>query len=151
MDLTSNKIVVIILISIVAYVVLKLIFRAVYKMKPYQELASSKPSIALLPKYKTEVTLADELVDSVALQKKLASIGFKKSLEKDGRVYFVRGHILGGATLSINHIKMKLGFKSLQKNRSEITLESCGQIAFDTGDCWNFLTELSQKLEKNIK
>jgi len=144
MDLTPKMIVVVMLIFIVAWVVLKLIFRVAYKMKPYREMVATKPLIALLPKYKAEVALADELADSVALEKKLASFGFKKSSEQDGRIYFVRGHILGGFSFSIKHIKMKLSFKSLQNGKSEITLESCVPIALDTGDCWTFLTELSQ-------
>jgi hypothetical protein len=150
MDLTPNMIVVLMLIFIVAYVVLKLIFRVAYKMKPYREMVAIKPSIVLLPKYKAEVTLADELVDSVALEKRLASFGFKKSSEEDGRTYFVRGHILGGFSFSIKHVRLKLGFKSLQNGKSEITLESGVPIAFDTGDCWTFLTELSEKLGKDI-
>ena len=150
MDLTPNMIVVLMLIFIAALAVLKLIFMVVYKLKPYREMAATKASIALLPKYKAEVTLADELADSVVLEKKLASFGFKKSSEKDGRIYFVRGHMLGGFSFSIKYIKLKLSFKNLQNGKSEITLESSSPIALDTGDCWAFLTELSEKLEKKI-
>jgi len=150
MDKTLILFVVLMSITIVLVLAIVLIVKVVYKRMPYRKIATKKPSLALLPKYKTEVTLADELVDSVALEKRLASFGFKKSLEKDGRTYFVRGSTLGDFSFSIKHIKVKLGFKNLQQNRSEITLESGSPIALDTGDCWTFLTELSQKLEKNV-
>lgn len=130
---------------IISVAVALVILTVVYKMIPYSELTATKPSIALFPKYKTEVTLAADLADPAALEKKLASFGFKKSAEKDGRIYFVRGHILGD--FSIKLAKIRLGFKNLQNNRSEVTLEASWVAAFDTGDCWTFLTELSQKLE----
>ena len=133
---------------IVTVVVVLAIFTMVYKWIPYSELMETKPSLALLPKYKTEVTLAGDLADAVALEKKLASYGFKKASEKDGKTYFVRGHILGD--FSIKLAKIRLGFKSLPNSRSEITLEASWFMAFDTGDCWTFLAELSQKLQRNI-
>jgi hypothetical protein len=151
MDLTPTMIVVLMLVFIVAWAVLKLTFMVVCKLKPFREMTARKPRLALLPKYKTEVALDDGLVDPITLEKKLASFGFQKSSEKDGKIYFVRGSILGGFSFSIKHIKIKLSFKSLQNRKSEITLEGSKPIAFDTGDCWSFLTELSEKLEKNIQ
>ena len=129
----------------ILYVLLAwVVITVLYKVIPYSELSATKPSVALLPKYKTEVTLAADLADPAALEKKLVSFGFKKSSEKDGKIWFVRGHVLGD--ISIELVKIKLGFKSLQSNRSEVTLEASWLILFDTGDCWTFLTELSQKL-----
>ncbi len=130
-----------ILVVLVAWVVITVL----YKVIPYSELSATKPSVALLPKYKIEVTLADDLADADALEERLVSFGFKKYSEKEGKAYFVRGHILGD--ISIDLVKIKLGFKSLQNNKSEVTLEASWLILFDTGDSWTFLTELSRKLE----
>jgi len=150
MDLTPNMIVVLMLIFIVAGVVLMLVVGVVCKLIPYREMAATKPRVVFFPKYKTEVVLADEWMDPIALEKKLASFGFQKSSEKEGRVYFVRGHILGDFSFSIKHVRLKLGFKSLLNNKSEVTLEARGGMLLDTGDCWTFLTELSEKFGKDI-
>ena len=46
-------------------------------------------------------------------------------------------------------MKIKLGITPLESHRFEITLQAGWLVAFDTGDLWTFITELSSKLETN--
>ena len=116
-----------------------------YKMLPHRSLGGRKPFIAIMPKYKTLVTLPDELLAIEKLSEKLGEYGFSLKSEADGNSKFTRGHILGD--ISIKLAKVNLNVIKPVGNQSEFTVEAGWVVGFDTGDFWKFLTELKQKIE----
>ena len=131
-------------IKIIIAVAIGLIaFTLVYKLIPYRRVGNSKPPIAFLPKYVKDIRLN---LNQEELEAKLANFGFKKSSSKNGITYFQRGSLLGD--FSVKLLKIKLGVAEPKNGMSEITLEAGWIVAFDTGDFWIFITELSTKLEE---
>ncbi|NES24739.1 MAG: hypothetical protein F6K41_38970, partial [Symploca sp. SIO3E6] len=79
------------------------------------------------------------------LEKILASQGFQPIGKKNGRAYFTRGSVLGD--ISIKLAKIRVGVKEQTDGQSELTVEASWIVAFDTGDFWQFTSELAGKLE----
>lgn len=125
-------------VALVAMIILTL----VYRVLPYRLASDKKPSIALLPKYKKHISTSLMHSD---LEGKLAQYGFKKLGSKNDTIYFTRGALLGD--FSVKLMKIKLGVTPLEPYKFEITLQAGWLVAFDTGDFWTFITELSRKLE----
>jgi len=118
------------------------VFTLAYKFAPYRSAGEKKPVIALFPKYRKRIQVKytpDEL------ESRLTSCGFSKSGVNNKITYYYRGSLLGD--FSIKLIKVKLGVSEPENGMSDITLEASWVVAFDTGDLWTFITEISNKLE----
>jgi hypothetical protein len=131
---------------IIIVVVVVVAFTLSYKLVPYRQLSGKKPTLALFPKYQTEVNWASSDLTLTEIEQKLADFGFKKSKMENEVTLFQRGHLLGD--FSVKLMKVKCGVSAPKRGKSTITLEAGWMAAFDTGDFWTFLTELKQKLER---
>lgn len=131
-----------IIIAVVAVVALTMS----YKLVPYRQLSGKKPTLAIFPKYRTEVNWASSDLTLMEIEKKLEESGFRKSKAENEVTFFQRGHLLGD--FSVKLMKVKCGISTPRRNMSTLTLEAGWVAAFDTGDFWTFLTELKQELEK---
>jgi hypothetical protein len=118
------------------------VFTLAYKFVPYRTPGKTKPLIALLPKYRKRIRIE---CTANELESRLASYGFSDSGTTNGITYYHRGSLLGDFSTKL--IKVKLGIAELEDGMSDITMEASWVVAFDTGDFWSFITELSSKLE----
>lgn len=113
-----------------------------YQTIPYRLVSNRKPPIAILPKYKNNITTKLSISE---LEVQLKNHGFEKIGTKNNTIYFTRGALLGD--FSVKVMKIKLGITPLGSYKFEITLQAGWLVAFDTGDFWTFIIELSKKLE----
>ena len=127
------------IISVLAAVVL---ITVLYKLAPFREAEGSKPLFVLLPKYKKQVRHSKS---NAELESELSRFGFDKVREEDAVAYFSRGSVLGD--FSVNLAKVNLALREITPHQHELTLQSGWVAAFDTGDHWQFITELSRELE----
>ena len=113
-----------------------------YKLLPYRNAGSSKPFIALFPKYKKTVqhSLTGEQIESI-----MTSLGFKVSQRTNEIFRFSRGSVVGD--ISIKLAKVNVSLRRMNSNEHELTVEAGWIAAFDTGDHWKFITELGSKFE----
>jgi len=79
------------------------------------------------------------------LENKLSTYGFKKISSINNLTYYERGSLLGDFSVKI--MKVKLGVKEIHNGISEITIAASWFAAFDTGDFWILITELTRKSE----
>jgi hypothetical protein len=135
----STNLIIIVVVAVVA-------FTLSYKLVPHRQLSGKKPTLALFPKYRTEVNWVGLDLTLTEIETKLAEFGFKKSKVENEVTFFQRGHLLGD--FSVKLMKVKCGVSAPRKGKSIVTLEAGWMAAFDTGDFWTFLTELKQKLER---
>lgn len=114
-----------------------------YKVLPYRQAGEKKPIIALLPKYKIQVqnNLNDDQIQTI-----LSDLGFKRTQHSSTQSKFSRGSIIGD--ISIKLAKINIILSKISDNQQEITIEAAWVAAFDTGDHWQFITELAEKLEQ---
>ena len=130
--------------EIVIFAVITVILLTVlYKLLPFREAVGRKPLFSLLPKYK--MTVHHSLTNE-ALEAELARFGFKKKKGRGDASCFSRGSVLGD--FSINLAKVDVSLHEIAPGEHELTVQSGWMAAFDTGDHWQFITELAQKLEK---
>ncbi len=120
-------------------------FTLVYKATPYRTAGEKKPFLALLPKYRKRIRFG---CTTSELESRLASNGFTKSATKNDVTYYHRGSWLGDFSCNVKVMKVKLGIAELKDGMSDVTLEAGWVVAFDTGDFWSFLTELTRNLER---
>jgi hypothetical protein len=57
----------------------------------------------------------------------------------------LRGSVLGDFTVKL--IKVNVGVTRITESSIKLTVEAGWFVAFDTGDFWSFLSELSAKVE----
>lgn len=128
--------------TLISIVVVLILFTVTYKFLPYRLLNSRKPSFAIFPKYRSEMSLK---IDDKELEKRLAAQGFKPTNVKQSISYFTRGSILGD--ISIKLAKIRVGVERAANSSSILTVEASWVAAFDTGDLWQFTSELVEILE----
>ena len=129
-------------IQIISVVVLLVAITALYKLLPYREMGDKKPFFALLPKYKAVIRSDSELpID----EKLLSDLGFKKVKQKESTVKYTRGSVLGDISIKLSKVDVYL--TTVTATEKEIAVQAGWVAAFDTGDHWQFLNELSKKLE----
>ena len=135
----------IVLISIVMTVI---IFTLMYKRIPAKPLKTRKPVVCLLPKFKTTITLTDQIINAdnliAVLSKELSKLGFNLSGQNEFWITYSRGHIL--ADFSVDVAKVNIKVTQPISNPISIIVEYGWVAAFDTGDLWTFTTELKRKL-----
>ena len=123
-----------------------------YKALPHRNLGVKKPIISFLPKYKAQVKLPSSILNAEKpekeLEKILSKFGFTKKSQNGEIIKYTRGHILGD--ISIKLIKVNLLVSTPKNESTNISLEAGWVVAFDTGDFWKFLTELKEKIEKEV-
>lgn len=130
------------LIVLISLVVITII----YKILPYREHGLVKPSFAILPKYKTciEINEADgAIVDYIT--RSFTQFGFKVSSTNSGIISYSRGHVLGDFSIKLS--KVNLTFLQISESAGVLTIAAGWVSAFDTGDHWQLLSELKNKLE----
>ena len=113
-----------------------------YKILPYRNIGTKKPSFAILPKYKNQI--AHSLTQH-QLEKNLVELGFKKKGESGAKMKFSRGSLL--KDFSVERAAVDICVYKISETKHEITLNAGWVGAFDTGDLWQLLTELSKKIE----
>ena len=128
--------------TILSVVGILVIVTALYKLLPYRVAGTKKPFLALLPKYKKRVKHA---LTRQKLEERLAEFGFKKTREDDSLIRFSRGFVLGD--ISTRLAKVNVGLRTISDSEYEITVQSGWVVAFDTGDHWQLITELSERIE----
>ncbi|MEM5534672.1 hypothetical protein HHE92_12775 [Pseudoalteromonas arctica] len=112
-----------------------------YKVLPHRELGNKKPTIAVMPKYKTKVNAS---ISASELDEVLAVYGFSKVNVKNDADKYTRGSVLGD--ISIKLAKVNVFVSCISPSRKEVCVEAGWVAVFDTGDHWQFLKELSEKL-----
>lgn len=129
-------------IKILAVACVIVLTTALYKLLPFRRAEGKKPFLAFLPKYKK---LVKHSLSRSQLDEKLSEYGFKKVKQESALGKFTRGSALGD--ISIKLTKVKVGLREISDNEHEITVQAGWVAAFDTGDYWQFITELSDKIE----
>ena len=114
----------------------------VYKQLPHREAGSEKPAFAFFPKYKKRIK---HTLNAQQLEEKLAEFGFKKTMEEGKFMAFSRGSAVGDISVKLS--KVAVGLEKIADNEHEITVHAGWVRGFDTGDHWQFITELSEKIE----
>ena len=127
-------------------------FILLYKILPHRNIGDTKPSFSFFPKFKTKVKLPETLLESEnvekALEELLSEYGFVKKSQKNFVTKYSRGHILGD--FSIKLLNVNLLVTKPKSGVVEFAIEAGWVAAFDTGDFWQFLTELKAKVESKI-
>ena len=128
--------------TILAVVGMLMIVTALYKLLPYRVAGTKKPFLALLPKYKKRVKHS---LTRAQLEEMLAEFGFEKVGGDKSLMKFSRGFVLGD--FSIKLAKINVGLKTIADNEHEITVQAGWVAAFDTGDHWQLIAELGERIE----
>jgi len=113
-----------------------------YKLLPFRKAEGKKPSLAFFPKYKKRIKHS---LSRSELEEKLSSFGFKKVKDEKTLIKFARGSVLGD--ISIKLAKINVALKEISEHEHEITIQAGWIAAIDTGDHWQFINELSNKIE----
>jgi len=100
--------------------------------------------VAFFPKYKKRVKHA---LNPQQLEEKLAEFGFTKTGGDDALMAFSRGSVLGDISIKLS--KVAVGLERITDKELEITVHAGWVVAFDTGDHWQFITELSERIEND--
>lgn len=129
-------------VQIISLVLVLLFITALYKLLPYREMGSKKPFFALFPKYKKTIP---STTSDLNIEQLLNGLGFKKVKQDDSSSKYTRGSMLGD--ISIKLAKIDVYLKTISSTEKEVAVQAGWVAAFDTGDHWQFLNELSQKLE----
>ena len=129
-------------VAILAAVIAVIFLTVGYRVAPFREADGSKPLFVFLPKYKKLVTHSKS---NAELENELSRFGFEKVREDDAITYFTRGSVLGD--FSINLAKVDVALREITPNQHELTVQAGWVAAFDTGDHWQFITELGRELE----
>ena len=79
------------------------------------------------------------------LEKNLVELGFKKKGESGAKTKFSRGSLL--KDFSVERAAVDICLYKLSGTKYEITVNAGWVAAFDTGDLWQLMTELSKKIE----
>jgi hypothetical protein len=115
-----------------------------YKFLPFRESGDRKPRLAIFPKYKK---LVNHSLSDAQLEERLSEFGFRKVKHADSVARYSRGSVLGD--FSINLAKVDVGLREISPGVHEVTVQAGWVAAFDTGDHWQFITELASKLENS--
>lgn len=129
------------LIVIIVTILLSLI-TIFYKVLPFRVAGSKKPFLAIFPKYRKSVK---HNLTHKELAQRLSEFGFRKTSGSSSITKFTRGSIIGD--ISIKLAKVNVELRELSENELEIFVQAGWVVAFDTGDHWKFITELSEKIE----
>lgn len=114
----------------------------VYKQLPHRAASPNKPLFAFFPKYKKRIK---HTLTAQQIEERLAEFGFKKTAEQGDLMAFSRGSVLGDISVKLS--KVAVGLEKIADNEHEITVHAGWVRAFDTGDHWQFITELSERIE----
>jgi len=140
-------------INIVLAVIILVTFTYTYKFMPARLLKNKKPFFAPLPKYKTDVTLTNRIINTTnplaTLSETLSKLGFTLSKQDETWATYSGGyrlsdfgeHILGGSPVNIKVAQPIL-------NPTSIIIEYAWFVVFDTGNLWTFTTKLKSKLSR---
>ena len=130
--------------ELVSITVIVAAITVLYRVAPYRELGDAKPRLAVFPKYRTSLDPpSGESME--ALEEKLAEYGFRKSRESEESVTFSRGSLLGDFSIRLAKMSLKIAKPIVPGTTAR--LEAAWVMAFDTGDLWDLLSELREKLE----
>ena len=129
-------------VAIVAAVVAVIFLTVGYKVAPFRDAEGSKPLFVFLPKYRKLVTRSKS---NAELENELSRFGFDKVKQDESVSYFTRGSVLGD--FSINLARVNVALREINPNQHELTVQAGWVAAFDTGDHWQFITELGRELE----
>jgi uncharacterized protein YxeA len=127
---------------LVVVVVIVVLITLSYKFLPFREAGAKKPLLSIFPKYKK---LVKHSLSDAQLEEKLSEFGFKKTKQKKSVSHFSRESVLGD--ISINLAKVDVSLREVSTGAHEITVQAGWVAAFDTGDHWQFITELGNKIE----
>ncbi|MHA2366405.1 MAG: hypothetical protein ACXAC7_20780 [Candidatus Hodarchaeales archaeon] len=141
-------------ILVVPIVIILVLMKYGYKLKPPTQMSPNKPSFSLLPKYLVQYNLSSSLNSETritdVLEKKLKKIGYKISIMTDSQLIFTRGSKLGEITFSGSKMKLKLKFTLPLEVESNFTLEydAFAGVLFDTGDLWKVGNEIREIIQQ---
>ncbi len=125
--------------------VLIIIMLLLYRMRNPKEYPEKKPAFAMLPKYRLIVKLSAGSNSKELLSNKLSTLGFKLSGDTSSQIVFSRGSVLGDISIKITKVNLK--FDKPLSEKTGLTVEYGAFAFFDTGDLWEFIRELSDKLK----
>ncbi|MCA9122725.1 MAG: hypothetical protein H6822_20615 [Planctomycetaceae bacterium] len=121
----------------------------VYRRKSWQRLPAKKPSLACFPKYIVPCNLPNSVFATadprVALEDRLAEMGFAYDRHTLREVAFTRGYSKGDFSIEI--VKLNVTFPLPLVAETEFKIEFGWTGGFDTGDLWLFATTLRTHLE----
>ena len=126
--------IILILLALVAITV-------IYRLLPHRSLGKSKPSFALMPKYKQVV---DTEKTNSEIEQIMSGLGFKK-VKEGAPLKYTRGSVLGDISIKLSKVDVHLS--EISPKKREISIQAGWIAGFDTGDHWQFLYELSKKIE----
>ncbi|EHR5764780.1 hypothetical protein P3383_23620 [Vibrio parahaemolyticus] len=127
---------------IITLVVVLVIFTASYKFLPYRSIGERKPVVAFLPKYKKEI---ETRKTDAEIENQLKEYGFSKVGSSNGISIYARGSVLGDFSIKLAKVNIKINRAS--DSTVIVHIEASWFVAFDTGDFWQFLTELTEKIQ----
>ncbi|MFW1563312.1 hypothetical protein ACEV87_22710 [Vibrio parahaemolyticus] len=127
---------------IITLVVVLVIFTASYKFLPYRSIGDRKPVVTFLPKYQKEI---ETRKTDTEIENQLKEYGFSKVGRSNGISSYARGSVLGDFSIKLAKVNIKINRAS--GSTVIVHIEASWFVAFDTGDFWQFLTELTEKIQ----
>ena len=134
------------IVPVIIMVVVIVVLKIAYAVKPHAEIPPKKPKLCWLPKYKLRLPVVERLGVEDDLSEALMQLGFRQT----GELQFSRGSGLGDFSIKI--AKVIVTAESPLTNPLALRVEYgavCG-VAFDNGDLWKFCDELGEKLRTNL-
>ena len=129
-------------VQIISVIVILTIITIIYKLLPFRSLGENKPLFAPMPKYKTKIP---SNLTSDGAEKVLTDLGFKKVKVTGSVEKYTRGSVLGDISIKLS--KVSVYVDTISSTEKTVSVQAGWVAAFDTGDHWQFLKELSEKLE----
>jgi hypothetical protein len=127
---------------IILVVAVLIIFTISYKIIPYRLAGNKKPMVAFLPKYRKEIQ-TNKTDDEIKIQ--IEGFGFNKVSGQNGVSSFTRGNVFGD--FSIKLVKVNIKIERASQTNVTIFIDAGWFVTFDTGDFWQFLHELTERLK----
>ena len=126
---------------LVPVVIVLAVFTVLYKLIPYRSVGEKKPFFAPLPKYQK---IIDTKKSNEDIHSQLKEFGFSQVSASGNITKYKRGSVIGD--FSIKLAKLNVSVVRVSDTSVKLTVEAGWFVAFDTGDFWMFLSELSQKI-----
>ena len=141
------------LFLIIVILLVGLILKISYILRPPTQHSEKKPSFCFLPKFKTQINLSSEVLDNSdpirALSEKLVPYGFRLTKSEKDYIKFSKGSGLGEITFSGPKIKHTLKFPIPLSQSSAVYVQyaAIAGVLFDTGDLWIITSDIKRNLE----
>jgi len=131
-----------------AVLVLLVLLHLRYQVKEASEMPGEKPRFCWQPKFQTAFELPGEIADGGdpvgAVSRKLGEYGFGQAEVTDTEATFSRGSVVGDFSIKLAKVVLVFELPLVPTVKMEARLGGFAPV-FDTGDLWEFVSELKQK------